>query len=679
MLFVGKECGTVQNACLGFDGGPAFDIVSSGFVLFGDAQLNIRRVEVFDRPFSKSEAASCSRTLGWFLPESVRSMLLRINKERGAAFSLSGILSRPSPCWKTGCFHGIFLDRFMATGYGNDHDVHHSLRALAFLGPKVLLSDHAIVKSISQTEKGFMSQILAGLKNSVDLARKVATVSKQKNHARSIYNLLNFLREKLSNIKPGAFLIVPVGVYNHTDHDIVLLVRCLDKEKYEITVVNPCGETAESFHSMKPNSLPYKSKHLTSFLLGQISKERVLDMSWWLWLLIFRCVRAEKNNFQSFYEVIGWLRNEPFDVTVDMWEEGISETTQPSDFRSVPMSFTTHYKVVTESFYFLCRRYGVLRSSVKAFFAGLRLEMFECVRRDLLQVQIISRSEKKIIEIGIQQMCFNILKYCENLSDHSVKSTLLADAFKRGTSIANILDSKQEASDYATCKTVLELGQGICKDAQSSLFPLFDSFLSDHDLQGLGDGEMDFVSGLQEDLLHDKLERVKSFDDAIHTIRRTLRVFFVLEAQQDRVRLSNRLILLIAERMFTFVLPTPLGPLTRKITKRKCIWSCACILAQQKEAVDLLASLSFHIVSAASGLEWDEHFHMLFTSILGSIAAIADAILRTDASDSIGGVTRALKSGFFVSSELFEAQAAVFPVYCANLLTLRAGVLDYFR
>ena len=93
----------------------------------------------------------------------------------------------------------------------------------------------------------------------------------------------------------------------------------------------------------------------------------------------------------------------------------------------------------------------------------------------------------------------------------------------------------------------------------------------------------------------------------------------------------------------------------------------------------MLASLSFHIVSAASGLEWDEHFHMLFTSILGSIAAIADAILRTDASDSIGGVTRALKSGFFVSSELFEAQAAVFPVYCANLLTLRAGVLDYFR
>ncbi len=682
----GNEVGFVEDSLLGYDGGPSFSIDPAGFVLFGDTLTHIRRVEVFRNSFSESEADSSSRTLSWFLPEAVRAILIRSDKERDTAFSLAGILTRPVPSWRTGCFHGIFLDRFMDSGYGVDNSVHGSLRALSFLGSKVLKSNYAISTLISDDDKSKIQSVLSGLQASVDLARKISTAAKQGN-SKSIFSLLNFHREKLAKLSPGDFLLVPVGVQNENEDvlDAAVLLYFLDDENLEVTIVNPCSDETNAFHSIKPSALPCKKRYLTSFSLGSIPKNRVFDTSWWLWLFVFRCTHESRNCFDAFYSVLGWLVNEPFDVAIDRWEEnaGIgddNDNLQPSDFRSSPMSSTGHHKVVTESFYYLCRRTGLSRASIKTFLTALRLEMSECVRKDLLQLHAVSRSERKIIQIGVQQMCFNVLKFCENLSGDNAKSMILLEFLKSAQGIGRALDTKQEANEYAACEAVLQLGDGYCSDG-SALFPLFENFLSGYDLEGLGGGETDWYSGLAEDLIHDKLERVKTFEDGLDTIRQTLRLMFIIEANKHRLRLFNRLILLIGENIFTHVLPAPLGPLTRKDTKKKCIWNCTqAILAQQKEAIHLLSCLSFHIASAASGVEWDEHFHMSFTCVLGCIAAIADAILRAETKDKIGGVTKALNSGsYYVSSDLFEAQSSVFPVFSAKLLNLRAAILDYFR
>jgi hypothetical protein len=677
----GKEIGYVESSCLGLDGGPSFSISPSGFVLFGDAAFHIRRVEVFDRAFSRSEAASSSRSFMWFLPQEVRTLLLRSDKERGTAFTFAGILSKPAPAWRNVCFHGIFLDRFMETGYGDANDVQDSLKSIAFLGLKVLNSDHAVCHLLTAETKTVIQHILSGMGPSIDLAKKISAAAKQ-GTSQSIYNLLLFHKEKLSKLRKGDFLIVSVGVFNQDLHDAAVLIQCFDDEVFEVTIVNPCSNPENAFHSVKLSSLPYKRKYLTSFSLGKVSKDRVFDMSWWLWLFVFRCKRSSRNDFASFYSVVGWLRDEPFDVTVDNWEGCLDseENIQVSDYRSVPTSSSGHHKVVTESVYYLCRRLGLPRSSVKTFFLGLRVELSHCIRKDLPHLHVISRSERKLIQLGVQQMCFSVLKFGEGLLDLDAKDKILGECLQCAESIYKTLETTHEANEYAVCESVLQLGQGICSDAQATRFPLFEYFMSNEDLAGLGGGELDYDSGIAEDLIHDNLERVKTFHDGLDKIRRTLRLMFILEANRERLRLCTRLILLIAERMFTHVLPVPLGPLTRRDPSKKCIWSCTQVnISQQKEAVHLLASLSFHIVSAAADIEWDEHFHMAFTCILGCITAIADAVLRVNANEKAGGMSEALNSGFFVSSDIFQAQATVFPVYCAKLLHLRVGVLDYFR
>jgi len=124
----------------------------------------------------------------------------------------------------------------------------------------------------------------------------------------------------------------------------------------------------------------------------------------------------------------------------------------------------------------------------------------------------------------------------------------------------------------------------------------------------------------------------------------------------------------------------PLGPHTRR--KRKCVWYDEDILySQQQSVVALMLALGQHFMTSAATVKRKHDFHGVIITIVGCMTAICDAVLRSPCKDLDGrrsGIKQALDQGFGLSTDMFVKQAEVFPVFSASLLTLRAGVLDYF-
>ena len=179
--------------------------------------------------------------------------------------------------------------------------------------------------------------------------------------------LLKFLLEKLNLLQMSGFLLVPIGIAtNQEQHDVIVIVENVDTDVFRVTIVNSDPNHGAAFHGVSPSAIPLKDKFRSALCLGTVSKETITDMSWWMWLFVFRCIRNDKNNASELYGVLGWLKKIPFDVLVDRFERGNPQLqVQGGEFRSSQMGSTSFYRVVQESFFSLCRSRGVPSSSVK--------------------------------------------------------------------------------------------------------------------------------------------------------------------------------------------------------------------------------------------------------------------------------------------------------------------------
>jgi len=486
-------------------------------------------------------------------------------------------------------------------------------------------------------------------------------------------------------------LLVPIGIYfedrqGRHEVDVMLTVECEGDDKYKITVVNVSKTGGVVFHSVFPSLLPAKNRYRTCMELGVFSKTRILDMNFWMWLMILRCRCSQRHTADKLYEILGWIKNESFEVTVDKTE---NPEPPPESLRSIQMGDSTYYKVVSESVFHLCRSAGVSKGSLKVLSHAIRVQAVRFALQDLDHAPTIGHTDRMAIMLGVRQMTYSALKLHERIGKemreggvqeegrHALLRRTVGDADR----VQQLLARKQKVEEYPVMQSKLSLGDAAVATRQPDVFSLFDHFLVvDDDKTGRG-AKSCLFTGMPADLLPQRSEhKAKTLDEAVKACRNVLQRLFVLKKHAAHCRLSSRLSLMMIERFFFNNVPVPLGPHTRR--KRKCVWYDEDILySQQQSVVALMLALGQHFMTSAATVKRKHDFHGVIITIVGCMTAICDAVLRSPCKDLDGhrsGIKQALDQGFGLSTDMFVKQAEVFPVFSASLLTLRAGVLDYF-
>jgi hypothetical protein len=542
---------------------------------------------------------------------------------------------------------------------------------------------------VPEVEREKILKILTGLEESVKIARKIQNCTTQGGSAQSLHGLLKILRTHLLCLQPSTFLLVPIGIHfedrqgNSQEIDVMLAVECEGDDKYKATVVNVSEEGGVVFHSVFPSVLPTKNRYRTCMELGVFQKARILDMSFWMWLMILRCRCSQKHTADKLYEILGWLNNEPFEVTVDKAE---NPEPLPESLRSIQMGDSTYYKVVTESLFHLCRSAGVCTGSLKVLFHAIRVQAVRFAGQDLEHAPSVGHTDRMAIMLGVRQMTYSALKIHERMSKeggggeegrHALLRLTVGDADR----VQQLLARKQKVEEYPVMQSKLSLGDAASATRQPDVWPCFDHFLVDDDDKTGRGAKTCLFTGMPADLLPQRSEqKAKTLDEAVKVCRNLLQRLFVLQKFKAHCRLSSRLSLMMIERCFSYNIPVPLGPHSRE--KRKCVWFDNDILySQQQSVVALMLSLAQHFMTNADTVQRKHDFHGVLITIMGCMTAICDAVLRSPCKDLDGncsGIKQALDQGFGLSTDMFVKQAEVFPVFSASLLTLRAEVLDYF-
>jgi hypothetical protein len=411
---------------------------------------------------------------------------------------------------------------------------------------------------------------------------------------------------------------------------------------------------------------------------------------------MLRCRCSSKHTADKLYEILGWLNDEPIEVTVDR-----AENTEPAQdaLRSIQMGDATYYKVVSEAVFHLCRRAGVSKGSMKTLFHALRVQAVRFAQNDLEHAPSLGHTDSMAIMLGVRQMTYSALKIHDRMG-HATEGgggggrpgetglpagaaalSLLQLTVADAEFVQQLLARKQKVDEYPVLQSKLSLGVTGATTRQADLFPFFDHFLvGEDDLAGRG-AKTSLFTGMPVDLLPQRTEhKAKTLDDAVKASRNLLQRLFVLKKYAAHCRLSSRLSLMMMVRCFYREIPVPLGPSTR--LKRRCVWHDTEMLhAQQQAVVALMLSLAQQLMTCVAAVKREHDVHGLMITVVGCMAAICDAVLRSPCKDLEGrssGMKQALDQGFALSTDTFVKQAEVFPVFSASLLTLRAEVLDYF-
>jgi len=96
---------------------------------------------------------------------------------------------------------------------------------------------------------------------------------------------------------------------NPREIDVMLLLECEAADGYRLTVVNVSEEGGAYFHSIFPSAMPAKNRYATGLVLGVFERTRVMDMSFWMWVLLLRCRCSPKHTADKLYEILGCVHS----------------------------------------------------------------------------------------------------------------------------------------------------------------------------------------------------------------------------------------------------------------------------------------------------------------------------------------------------------------------------------
>jgi hypothetical protein len=310
----GKLCGTVTHESIRHVTGiftlspDTLSLFSSNTSSNTTLALHIRRLVLFPRALTPDTLPGGKRHL-FLLPATILKFIGQNQRDYLEKLSLFGVTPRPVFLWQHGAYHGIFMDKFLAGGSVEGRDVASAIKVFRHLALSVLVacpassmpassssssasptsSAASLLEFVPKIERTAIRGVLAGLEDSIKLARKVQNCTAQGGEAQVLHGLLKTLRTLLLCLQPRTFLLVPIGL-NFEDHqgnpqeiDVILAVECEHEDRYRVTVVNVSQEGGVGFHSVFPSALPNKNRYCTGLELGVFKRTRIIDMSFWMW------------------------------------------------------------------------------------------------------------------------------------------------------------------------------------------------------------------------------------------------------------------------------------------------------------------------------------------------------------------------------------------------------------
>jgi hypothetical protein len=126
------------------------------------------------------------------------------------------------------------------------------------------------------------------------------------------------------------------------------------------------------------------------------------------------------------------------------------------------------------------------------------------------------------------------------------------------------------------------------------------------------------------------------------------------------------------------------------VTGQRCIWDQEISYELQVELMLTLQRLSEHFASASLSIQQSRPFDGVCITVMGCLAAVADAVMRQIAPDEAAEVSSHLSGrtaqgrqlghpGFGISAGTFASQTETIEVHSPELVIARTAVLDYFQ
>jgi hypothetical protein len=189
---------------------------------------------------------------------------------------------------------------------------------------------------------------------------------------------------------------------------------------------------------------------------------------------------------------------------------------------------------------------------------------------------------------------------------------------------------------------LLDLTTGRAEQDQCDLHPLFDHLLRTDDISGLEGAAVSPTVFTPIDYLRIP-QHVTSYKQAVLVMRQADHLCLLTENQKE-LKFRHFLKVALLQHLFTNVIPVPLGPESRKKFPGSCIWETPMTYGEQLDTMFVLWRLMEQFTSAVCSLHMSRSFHTVRIVITGAIAAIADCVLRRDATDMPSDVSTILQA-----------------------------------
>ena len=649
-----------------------FSLAADSVTLFASTKPSlmpgviVRFVEVKNATLSKEqvlEQATANRVFSYWEKEEAE-----VKAARYASLSLAPLYKKPPPVWIHPAFLGQMGDAFLE-GTGLDSgDVAPSIAVLSLVFAQLRQQADAVEGLMADDDWAVVDAVSEVLKEAKELSRRFTLARKS---PAQLVAFMKFFRAKLEALKEGDTMIVSAGI---DAHPVMLTVERVSSASYRLTITNTHPQAGLQYHLVSAASPP-KLKYRTSLVFEPVPAGRLLDDAWWGLVFKLVVIPSKANRPDKLYDLLlPHLVDFPLDAV-------LAAQGDEAEWRSPQRASTAYYKCLIDSVVYMMRRRGMARDRCKLVAFMVRLELMSMVDNDLQFVNGLSESDRRVIQMGCQQLAYAGLKIHNKAAGQLALSTAQLEALHEKLLMIDAVALSLPSTDVASAASPSLLHLDLPTPPQSSAFPLCDRLQRKEDVEGLAGLPVRLPAYVPVDVLQQP-PRARDFEEALAAIRHCDRECTRIAVQGHCIKNQPQLIVSIIAHTFTHVVPVPLPQSSPQYAGS--VWSTPLPYGLQLDVLILLQRIVEHFAASAFSLQPTRSFDAVRVLVPAVLLSIADVVLRKVATDIPSEVSLNLAGHplslppFGVGLGRFVEQSEAMLLHTPELSVARTSVLDYF-
>eukprot|EP00755_Sulcionema_specki_P005608 Sspe_Gene.33212::Locus_16237_Transcript_1_1_Confidence_1.000_Length_12018::g.33212::m.33212 len=552
------------------------------------------------------------------------------------------------PIW----LHPTFTSEFLSYHFSEDIPPYQGIQVFCRLLRDVILDQQAWV-GMNDAEFAVLQWVFLVMVQSVPLFQRYDKYLKL-GYPTHMELLVNDVGEIIRKMQCGDAAVFPI-----TKERKLLVVEVMSEEGMcRVTIVNTKPET--QYHP-KFADVPARMRQHTCVSIDNVPLDVVGDKAWWAFVLPYE---GPEDVFYTHY--VNWLhQGVPY-------EAAIAKTHEESEVRLPCAGGGMLWKAMHHACGYLMSRNGVRKSVRKLLKFNIRHQLLQWVINDLHVVKEVPSAHRRLVRLG-----------CEAVASSAAKSPGIRQSTAYLKAVTHSLNKVEEVllerspDSLADAPPLLNLDTGFEKHRQSELFPGAEYLRRIDDIEHLVGERVPEANFLPANFLHVP-DAVWSLPEALSAIRYADLLCTRVMVQKSIIRNHVFLTVALIQHLFIWVLPVP------RFNNPSCIWQHPLTYSQQLDILNLLGRVMEHWVAACFSLKPTPEFDIVRITVLGSIMAIADCIIRQVAVDEPSRFSQHLsghrdKAPFAPSVGYFSKQSETMKITCPEISIVRTAILDYFE